>query len=61
LTQLRVLFSVITSPEGFSNIDWKDVEAVRALNQALLKEDWQLDVAMMQDRLCPPVRLIPYW
>lgn len=50
-----------TSPEGFSNIDWKDVEAVRALNQALLKEDWQLNVAMMQDRLCPPVRLIPYW
>jgi methyltransferase len=47
--------SVTTSSEGFSNIDWKDVGAVRALNYALLKEDWQLEVEMMEDRLCPPV------
>jgi methyltransferase len=47
--------SVNTSSEGFSNIDWKDVGAVRALNYALLKEDWQLDVEMMENRLCPPL------
>jgi hypothetical protein len=50
--------SVTTSSEGFSNIDWKDVKAVRALNKALLKEDWNLDVEMKDDRLCPPVCLL---
>ena len=45
----------MTTVDGFSNINWKDVGAVRALNKALLKQDWGLEVDMKEDRLCPPV------
>lgn len=49
------LRSSVTTIDGFSNINWKDVAAVRALNKALLKQDWGLEVDMKEDRLCPPV------
>jgi len=52
---LAELRSSVTTVDGFSNINWKDVAAVRALNKALLKEDWKLEVDMKEDRLCPPV------
>lgn len=51
--------SVTTTPDGYSNIDWKDSDALRALTCALLKEDWQLDVDIPPDRLCPTVRPSP--
>lgn len=51
---VKLRFSVTTN-DGFSNINWKDVGAVRALNKALLKDDWGLEVDMKEDRLCPPV------
>jgi len=52
---LPKLILSVTTVDGFSNISWKDVAAVRALNKALLKEDWKLEVDMKEDRLCPPV------
>jgi 23S rRNA A1618 N6-methylase RlmF len=54
-TNLAKLRSSVTTIDGFSNINWKDVAAVRALNKALLEEDWGLEVDMKEDRLCPPV------
>ena len=47
----------VTTNDGFSNIDWQNVDAVRELNKALLKEDWSLEVDMKKGRLCPPVCL----
>lgn len=47
----------VTSSEGFSNIDWKDGDALRALTRALLKEDWDFEVDLPEDRLCPTVGL----
>ena len=52
---LAKLKSSVTTVDGFSNINWKDVGAVRALNKALLKQDWGLEVDMKEDRLCPAV------
>jgi len=52
---LAKLRSSVTTVDGFSNINWKDVSAVRALNKALLKHDWGSEVDMREDRLCPPV------
>lgn len=47
--------SVQVSSDGFVNIDWKDSNALRALTTALLEEDWELDVELLGDRLCPTV------
>jgi 23S rRNA A1618 N6-methylase RlmF len=52
---LPKLILSVTTVDGFSNINWKDVAAVRALNKALLRQDWGLEVDMKEDRLCPPV------
>jgi hypothetical protein len=48
------LYSVKTTEES-SEIDFKDANALRALTTALLKEDWNLDVQLREDRLCPTV------
>ena len=48
------LYSIKTT-EGPSQIDFKDANALRALTTALLKEDWNLDVQLREDRLCPTV------
>ena len=52
----KLMISVTTN-DGFSNIDWQNLEAVRALNKALLSQDWGLEVDMKEGRLCPPVCL----
>lgn len=36
-------------------IDFSDAAALRALTTALLKEDFDLDVKLRDDRLCPTV------
>jgi 23S rRNA A1618 N6-methylase RlmF len=54
-TNLAKLRYSVTTTDEFSNINWQDVAAVRALNKALLKQDWGLEVDMKEDRLCPPV------
>ncbi|GAA5827906.1 hypothetical protein JCM11251_007724 [Rhodosporidiobolus azoricus] len=41
--------------KGGSTIDWKDAAAVRSLTSALLERDFQLKVALPEDRLCPMV------
>ncbi|KAK1925018.1 hypothetical protein DB88DRAFT_525720 [Papiliotrema laurentii] len=50
---------VTTTAEGSSQIDFKDSNALRALTTTLLKEDWQLDVELREDRLCPTGYLEP--
>ena len=49
--------SVTVSDGGYANIDFKDPAALRALTCALLKDDWDLDAELREDRLCPTVRL----
>ncbi|WVF70753.1 hypothetical protein IAT40_005547 [Kwoniella sp. CBS 6097] len=44
---------VIISEEGYASIDFQDAAALRALTRCLLKEDWDLDVDLREDRLCP--------
>ncbi len=36
-------------------IDFSDAAALRVLTRALLKEDFELDVELREDRLCPTV------
>ncbi|GAB5356233.1 hypothetical protein AAMO2058_000273400 [Amorphochlora amoebiformis] len=43
------------SSSGKPYIDFKNQDAVVALNKALLKEDFKLDWNMPTDKLCPPV------
>ncbi|GAA6007446.1 hypothetical protein JCM11491_004166 [Sporobolomyces phaffii] len=45
----------IKNPAGSWTIDWKNDEAVRSLTKALLKRDFDLEVALPSDRLCPTV------
>nr|XP_018999717.1 uncharacterized protein I203_07602 [Kwoniella mangroviensis CBS 8507]OCF63178.1 hypothetical protein I203_07602 [Kwoniella mangroviensis CBS 8507] len=41
--------------EGFASIDFQDPSALRSLTKCLLKEDWDLDVDLREDRLCPTI------
>ncbi|GAA5990356.1 hypothetical protein JCM10908_007330 [Rhodotorula pacifica] len=43
------------TPQGRASIDFRSEEAVRVLNRALLKRDFELDVELPPDRLCPSV------
>lgn len=47
----------VKSENGYAKIDWKDVAALRALTCVLLKEDWNLEVDLPEDKLCPTVCL----
>ncbi|OCF38557.1 hypothetical protein I317_07667 [Kwoniella heveanensis CBS 569] len=44
---------VTVSEEGYASIDFQNAAALRALTRCLLKEDWNLDVDLREDRLCP--------
>ncbi|WWD09200.1 hypothetical protein V865_007322 [Kwoniella europaea PYCC6329] len=44
---------VTVSEEGSASIDFQDPSALRSLTKCLLKEDWDLDVDLREDRLCP--------
>ncbi|GAA5862026.1 hypothetical protein JCM3774_006145 [Rhodotorula dairenensis] len=44
-----------TSASGRSTLDFRDEAALRALNGALLKRDFDLEVELPPDRLCPSV------
>ncbi|WVQ97117.1 hypothetical protein IAU59_004227 [Kwoniella sp. CBS 9459] len=46
---------VTISEEGYASIDFQDAAALRALTRCLLKEDWDLDVELQEDRLSPTV------
>nr|XP_019014743.1 uncharacterized protein I206_00829 [Kwoniella pini CBS 10737]OCF53524.1 hypothetical protein I206_00829 [Kwoniella pini CBS 10737] len=46
---------VTISEEGYASIDFQDAPALRSLTSCLLKEDWNLDVELTEDRLCPAV------
>ncbi|KAL7423922.1 hypothetical protein Q5752_001507 [Cryptotrichosporon argae] len=43
------------SPSGRLFVDFKDPRVLRALTTALLKDDFQLDVTLREDRLCPTI------
>ncbi|WWC86060.1 uncharacterized protein L201_000931 [Kwoniella dendrophila CBS 6074] len=47
---------VTISDEGYASIDFKDASALRSLTKCLLKEDWDLNVDLREDRLCPTSR-----
>ncbi|WVW82082.1 hypothetical protein I302_104087 [Kwoniella bestiolae CBS 10118] len=44
---------VTISEEGYASIDFQNPAALRSLTRCLLKEDWDLDVGLREDRLCP--------
>ena len=44
-----------TDEEGKSYINFKDASALRSLTETLLLEDWDLQVDLREDRLCPTV------
>ncbi|ORX39814.1 hypothetical protein BD324DRAFT_678907 [Kockovaella imperatae] len=46
---------VKASETGYAAIDFADPAALRALTKALLKHDWDLDVDLRDDRLCPTI------
>lgn len=48
-----------TDEEGKSYINFKDASALRSLTETLLLEDWDLQVDLREDRLCPTVS--PAW
>ncbi|WVR05733.1 hypothetical protein IAU60_002758 [Kwoniella sp. DSM 27419] len=50
---------VTISAEGYPSIDFQDAAALRALTRCLLKEDWDLDVDLREDRICPTVSSPP--
>lgn len=51
------LFSVTVGDDGYASINFQDAAALRALTRCLLKEDWDLDVDLREDRLVPTVGL----
>jgi 23S rRNA A1618 N6-methylase RlmF len=51
------LFSVTVGHDGYASIDFQDSAALRTLTRCLLKEDWELDVDLREDRLVPTVGL----
>ncbi|KZT39764.1 hypothetical protein SISSUDRAFT_1045075 [Sistotremastrum suecicum HHB10207 ss-3] len=46
---------LITTSEGSSVVDFKDPDAQRCLTRALLKRDFDIELTLPEDRLCPPV------
>lgn len=46
---------VYTNKFGSASIDWKDPHAQREVTYALLKNDFDLDLELPIDQLCPPV------
>jgi methyltransferase len=47
--------SVQVTPSGYASIDFQSPDALRTLTCALLKQDWDLDVDLRDDRLVPTV------
>ncbi|WVO19840.1 uncharacterized protein IAS62_001130 [Cryptococcus decagattii] len=43
------------SEDGYPSIDFQNPAALRELTKCLLKEDWNLDVDLREDRLCPTI------
>ncbi|ELR22561.1 uncharacterized protein ACA1_142640 [Acanthamoeba castellanii str. Neff] len=55
-TDFRVLAeAVYTNNYGSASIDWKDPYAAREVTYALLKNDFDLELDIPIDQLCPPV------
>lgn len=46
------------SEDGYPSIDFQNPAALRELTRCLLKEDWDLDVDLREDRLCPTVSFL---
>ncbi|AAW42333.1 conserved hypothetical protein [Cryptococcus deneoformans JEC21] len=46
---------VSVSEDGYTSINFQDPTALRELTKCLLKEDWNLDVDLREDRLCPTI------
>ncbi|WWD17985.1 hypothetical protein CI109_102431 [Kwoniella shandongensis] len=44
---------VTVGEDGHVSLDFQDPAALRALTRCLLKEDWDLDVDLREDRICP--------
>ena len=49
------IVSVYTNKQGGFSIDWRNSEAVREFTRVLLLEDYQINVEIPSDQLCPMV------
>ena len=47
--------AIYTNKYGNTTIDFSDASAVKALNQALLKSQYNLDWDLPKENLCPPI------
>lgn len=45
----------VTKSDHGASIDFTDARALRALTAALLRHDFNLDIELRDDRLCPTV------
>lgn len=52
---LHILLNATPSLNATGNLDFKDEQAVRVLNQALLQVDFDLEVHLPWGNLCPTV------